>query len=171
MSSVSMPMPKRIRVGSVIVEPMRNRITAGRNSRRVTKREMDVLMRLVEAKSAVATREELLQSVWSDVVVNDDALTLAISRLRQALGDDPRNPEYIETIPTRGYRLLVPTGPADDKTPELRARKLRRYKVGIALLVLLLTMVTAMFMRVRSEYMKVSEDAPSSETGINQTAR
>ena len=124
---------------------------------------MDVLMRLVEARSAVATREELLQSVWSDVVVNDDALTLAISRLRQALGDDPRNPEYIETIPTRGYRLLVPTGPAEARAPQLRARKLRRYQVGIALLLLLLTIVTALFMRVQSEYMKVSDDPPSSE--------
>jgi tetratricopeptide (TPR) repeat protein len=45
--------------------------------------------------------------VWPGVVVGDEALTQAIIKLRRALGDDPRAPRYVETIPKRGYRLVA----------------------------------------------------------------
>ena len=99
----------------------------------------------------------MMDSVWTDVIVNDDALTLAVSRLRHAFADNPRKPEYIETIPTRGYRLLGSTMPVG--RGELKAQKsgLRRYRIGLAVLALLLMLITSLFFRVRTEYEKVSE--------------
>ncbi|MGB5743646.1 MAG: winged helix-turn-helix domain-containing protein [Sedimenticolaceae bacterium] len=54
------------------------------------------------------SREELLKTVWPDVVVGDEALTTAINKIRRAFDDDRRHPKVIETIPKMGYRLIAP---------------------------------------------------------------
>jgi len=118
---------------------------------------MDVLMCLIKAESGVVSRDELMESVWTDVIVNDDALTLAISRLRRAFSDNPRKPEYIETIPTRGYRLLVSTKAVGKEELKDQANGLRRYRIGMVVLALLLVVITSLFVIVRTEYEKVSE--------------
>jgi hypothetical protein len=53
----------------------------------------------------------LLSAVWPGVVVGDEALSQAVTKLRKALGDDVRAPTYIETISKRGYRLIAPVNP------------------------------------------------------------
>jgi hypothetical protein len=67
---------------------------------------MEVLICLAAEAKETLTREELLDRVWGERCVSDEVLTHAITELRHALGDDPSNPTYIETIPKRGYRLL-----------------------------------------------------------------
>ena len=47
----------------------------------------------------------MLKALWPDVAVTDNALTQVVSELRQALGDDPAAPKFIQTVPRRGYRL------------------------------------------------------------------
>jgi len=151
------------RIGDAFVEPMRNRITIGRSSRKVTSREMDVLMHLVHSELSVASREAVMESVWKEVVVNDDALTLAVSRLRRAFADDPRKPRYIETIPTRGYRLLADARPVNGKRSK-GVTVQTRYKIGIAVLLLFLALMTSLFLRVRTEYGKVSDQQAAATT-------
>ena len=56
------------------------------------------------------TRRQLIESVWGTETISDNSLTPAIAELRAALGDDARNPAYIETIYRRGYLLLAPVG-------------------------------------------------------------
>src|SRR5581483_4044468 len=58
----------------------------------------------------LVTREEIQQLLWSSTtfVEFDDALNTAVRKLRNALGDSAENPRFIETVPRRGYRLLVP---------------------------------------------------------------
>ena len=69
-----------------------------------------VLAALMERPGEIVTREELRRRLWSaDVVVDFEvALNSAVSRLRDALGDSADTPSFIETIPKRGYRLVVP---------------------------------------------------------------
>lgn len=69
---------------------------------------MDVLVHLANHAGAVVTTEELISAVWSGRVVGDSAVYERIRKLRRALGDNHRAPRFIETIPKRGYRLLVP---------------------------------------------------------------
>src|SRR6516162_674468 len=52
--------------------------------------------------------EELIQTVWPGTFVTDDVLKRCISELRRVFEDDAHEPHIIETIPKRGYRLLVP---------------------------------------------------------------
>ena len=54
---------------------------------------IDLLLYLVARPSALATKDDLLKALWPDVIVTDNALTQAVSELRQALGDDHRSAE------------------------------------------------------------------------------
>ncbi len=67
---------------------------------------LDLLLQLLLHAGEVVTKEELLESVWPDVMVVDGSLATAVSKLRKALGDD--DPPVIVTVPRVGYRLAVP---------------------------------------------------------------
>ena len=54
------------------------------------------------------TREELIDILWRDKAVNEDALSRCIAELRATLGDNRQSPIYIETVPKRGYRFIQP---------------------------------------------------------------
>lgn len=71
---------------------------------------LQVLEALLRRSGDVVTREELRAEIWkTDTFVDfDHSLHNAIARLREVLGDSPENPRYIETLPRRGYRFLVP---------------------------------------------------------------
>src|ERR1700704_5019004 len=68
-----------------------------------------VLRMLIERGGKIATREEIKRKLWpNDTIVDfDHSINVAIGNLRRALGDSADNPQYIETLARRGYRLLV----------------------------------------------------------------
>jgi len=65
-----------------------------------------VLRYLVDHPEQLVTKEELLNAVWAETVVGEDALTGCIRDLRKVLGDEAKRPQYIETVHRRGYRFL-----------------------------------------------------------------
>lgn len=65
-----------------------------------------LLLELVKNAGRPVSREELMQTLWPNKVVVDEAISNAIKKLRQSLGDDSHHPQYIETIPKVGYRLI-----------------------------------------------------------------
>jgi TolB-like protein/Flp pilus assembly protein TadD len=73
-----------------------------------------ILTMLLERRGEVVTRDELRQRLWpADTFVDfEHGLNRAINKLREALGDSAENPRFIETLPRRGYRLLVGTSSA-----------------------------------------------------------
>ena len=66
----------------------------------------DLLVLLVERRNEAVSRHDILDAVWSDVVVSDGALSQAVRILRRTLGDDPREPTFIRTVPRHGYRFV-----------------------------------------------------------------
>jgi len=72
-----------------------------------------VLAMLVERPGEVITRDEFRESLWpADTFVDWDlGLNSAIMKLRAALGDSAENPRFVETLPRRGYRLIIPVEP------------------------------------------------------------
>jgi DNA-binding winged helix-turn-helix (wHTH) protein/Tfp pilus assembly protein PilF len=75
---------------------------------------IDLLLYLVARPSALVSKDELFKALWPDVAVTDNALTQAVSELRQALDDDPSNPAYIQTVARRGYRFIAPVNSGAD---------------------------------------------------------
>jgi DNA-binding winged helix-turn-helix (wHTH) protein len=95
-----------------LAEPDLNSFTRDGRTVRVEPKVMEVCVRLVQGDGSVVSKADLLESIWRDTAVGEDALTRAISELRRALDDDARNPRVIETIPKRGYRLIGTLHPA-----------------------------------------------------------
>lgn len=77
---------------------------------KLQKQPVEILAMLLERPGDVVTREELREKLWTaDVFVDfDHSLNKAINKLREALGDSPDTPRYIETLPRRGYRFIAP---------------------------------------------------------------
>src|ERR1700754_353502 len=65
-----------------------------------------VLVFLLRNPHRLITKDELLDAVWNDCAVSENSLTRSIALLRRLLGDDTREPRYIATVPTVGYRFL-----------------------------------------------------------------
>ncbi|HMB91392.1 MAG TPA: winged helix-turn-helix domain-containing protein, partial [Rhodothermales bacterium] len=90
------------------VQPQRNRISGAEAATQVEPKIMQVLVYLAERAGDVVSRAEILDAVWSDVVVGEEVVSRSISELRKVFGDNPRSPAVIETIPKAGYRLMAP---------------------------------------------------------------
>src|SRR5215469_9122242 len=77
---------------------------------RVPDQSIKVLTMLVQSSGEVVTRKELHQELWPNgtIVEFDNGINAVIRRLREALEDSAETPRFIETLPRRGYRFLVP---------------------------------------------------------------
>jgi len=95
--------------GEWVIQPHRNQICHedGR-AIHLEHKAIEVLCYLLERPGHTVTLDELLDNVWADRVVEPNVIHRNLSRIRNALGDDPHHPTYIETIPKRGYRILAP---------------------------------------------------------------
>ena len=78
----------------------------GPDARRLDAKDVAVLLHLVELAPQLVTTDALLNRSWPGVVVGDNVVHRVIARLRKALGDDAREPLYIETRPRQGYRFI-----------------------------------------------------------------
>jgi TolB-like protein/DNA-binding winged helix-turn-helix (wHTH) protein/Tfp pilus assembly protein PilF len=85
---------------------------------RVQQQPMKLLEILLEHPGEVVTREELRGRVWPSESFGDfdQALNIAIGKLRSALGDSAENPRFIETLPKRGYRFIADVSVDDADT-------------------------------------------------------
>jgi len=88
---------------------------------RIQDQPFQLLLGLVERHGEVVTREELRQRLWAGntFVDFDKGLGVALTKLRDALGDDASNPRFIETLPKRGYRFIAPVERDDQPKPAL----------------------------------------------------
>jgi Tol biopolymer transport system component/DNA-binding winged helix-turn-helix (wHTH) protein len=75
---------------------------------------LKVLQFLLHHAGRVVTKDELLDAVWNDCSVSESSLTRSVATLRRLLGDDIREPRYIATVPTVGYRFLCDVQVAED---------------------------------------------------------
>jgi DNA-binding winged helix-turn-helix (wHTH) protein len=76
---------------------------------RLQEQPFRVLTMLAERPGEIITREQLRERIWGDTFVDfDQSLNKAVNRLREALNDNAGTPQYIETVPRRGYRFIAP---------------------------------------------------------------
>lgn len=83
----------------------------------LTPKAFNTLLVLVERNGEVVSKDELMQKVWPDTIVEEGGLARNISVLRKALGEGPSGNEYIETVPRTGYRFVADVKKAHDSAP------------------------------------------------------
>jgi len=104
-------MTSKLRIGDWNADPDSGTIARNGETIRLEVRSMRLLMCLAERAGQVASIDELISNVWGGVAVSPDSVYQAVTALRRQLGDDPRKPAYIETVPRLGYRMIAETGP------------------------------------------------------------
>jgi TolB-like protein/DNA-binding winged helix-turn-helix (wHTH) protein len=99
-----------LRFGPYIVDLQAGELRKSGSRVRLQEKPLQLLAALAEQPRRVVTREELRGRLWPDDTFVDfeTGLNTAVSKLRDALSDDAQNPRYIETLPRRGYRFLLP---------------------------------------------------------------
>ncbi len=102
---------RRYRIGTLTVDLDEGRVQRPDGRVNLSPRLLRLLEVLLEAAPRLVRKEQLMDAVWADRVVAAGALTQRIKELRKLLGDDARNPCYIQTVPKRGYRLVAPVEP------------------------------------------------------------
>ena len=109
------PTGRYIHFGPFRIDQQRQEVTRNGSRLKLQGKVYQVLLALIEKPGEVVTREELRIKLWpADTHVNYDAnVNTTVNKLRQALGDSSDKPLYIETIPRKGYCLLVSTEVSD----------------------------------------------------------
>lgn len=90
---------------------------------RLTEKVFNLLLRLVERSGHLVTKEDLMEQVWPDSMVEENNLTVSMSALRKALGERQKEGQYIETVPRRGYRFVADVREVKDKRAKLTREK------------------------------------------------
>jgi len=97
------------RLGECSVDPKFGQIERPDGTSNVAPKAMEVLLCLVNQPGELVERDELIRAGWGNHPDgHEEALTRCIAELRNALGDHHDHPEYIQTVPRRGYRLVAP---------------------------------------------------------------
>lgn len=73
----------------------------------LTPKAAELLILFVRTRGRLLTKDEILDTVWTDLIVEESNLSQTIFLLRKALGDDPKEPHFIRTIPNRGYQFIA----------------------------------------------------------------
>ena len=118
-----------LRVGEWCVNPASGEISRDGQTARLDVRTQRLLMCLAEHAGEVVSIDDLIAQAWPGVSVSHDSVYQAVASLRRLLGDDPRQPTYIETVPRLGYRMLAAVGPWDLTGHAATSR--RRPRVGV----------------------------------------
>jgi len=105
-----------LRIGAWCVNPASGQISRQGKIITLEARTMRLLLCLAERAGEIVSMEELLNQVWSGVIVTQDSVYQAVASLRRQLGDDAKEPAYIATVPRLGYRMVAAVSPWADQS-------------------------------------------------------
>src|SRR5215510_16413374 len=107
--SKSVDLKRQIRFGPFEVDPNAGELRKGGTRIRLPEQPFKILTLLLVHPGEVVTREDIRRALWGENTFVDfeRGLNKAVNRLRDVLGESAENPRFIETLPKRGYRLIV----------------------------------------------------------------
>jgi tetratricopeptide (TPR) repeat protein/DNA-binding winged helix-turn-helix (wHTH) protein len=108
------------RLDGVEIDTSRLCLKRGGEERHLRQQTFQVLIYLLEQRERLVTKDELINHVWQDTAVTDNALEQCLAEIRKVLGDDSRNPRFIKTVPRAGYRFI---GEVEEVSAETEAAK------------------------------------------------
>lgn len=139
--------------GEFRVDVLRRSVERARQPIALSGKAFEILVVLLEQRGAVVDKDALMRQVWPDTAVEENNITVAMSALRKALGENRANPKWIVTIPGRGYRFVgevrsgtqptaeiatpaIPAAPTVAPPTQRRIRRLYLYIAATLLVVL-----------------------------------
>lgn len=141
------------------LEPRRRQLTGpDGNPVGLRSKEFDTLAYLVANAGTPVTKDALMAAVWPGAIVEENNLNQAISKLRQALGDDRHNPTFIATLPGRGYQFIADVNRALVGAPEVHGARERKTAAALPWLFAAAAIAVVAVVILRD---RVTDDVPS----------
>ena len=106
-----------LRIGDWRVDPAIDEISKDGTAVKLEPRTMRLLVYLAQHVGEIVSVDQVLNHVWKDLIVTPNSVYNAVAVLRRVLGDDPKNPTYIDNILRRGYRLVASVAPWSETPP------------------------------------------------------
>ncbi len=100
--------PPRLAFGGFVLDPESGRLLEGERVIPLAPKPFETLFYLASRPGRVVAKTELMEKVWPGTFVTDDVLVQCVVEIRRALGDPAKHPQYVQTIPRRGYQFLTP---------------------------------------------------------------
>jgi transcriptional activator of cad operon len=138
-----------LRVGAWSVNAPTGEISREGETVHLDARSMLLLLCLAEHAGEIVSIDDLLSRVWPGVAVSPDSVYQAVASLRRQLGDDPKQPKYIATVPRLGYRMIATVTPWPEDAantsnpPDIAAKNSNRNRWAPAAVVLLGIVIVA----------------------------
>jgi DNA-binding winged helix-turn-helix (wHTH) protein len=99
---------KRVyRFGDFTLDASERRLLRGSYEVYLFPKTFEVFLYLVERHGHLVRKDELMDSLWANAFVTENALTKRIKEVREALGDDAHQPRYLKTVPRVGYKFIA----------------------------------------------------------------
>jgi len=174
---------QQYQLGAWKVCPQTNSLTNQVDTRSIDNKSMLVLLFLMQHAGQEVTKGQIYQHVWKDSFVADDILSVAVSKIRKALGDNARSPTYIKTLPGVGYRLIANVEiitareqqkneqPLSSGLAKLATSKPSIFKSGISKPNSYVGIISLLFFIVAlTLYISTDETSPAAQLNINSIA-
>ena len=131
----------KLRIGAWCVDANTGLISKDGETVRLEARTLRLLLDLAQHPGEVVSIDDLLDRVWTGVIVTPDSVYQAVASLRRLLGDDPKRPRYIATVPRLGYRLVAEVAPWTSEA--VAGQRKPRGRAALAMAILALVVVAA----------------------------
>lgn len=163
-----------LRVGEWRVNPATGDISRGGEIVRLDARSMLLLLCLAERAGEIVSIDDPLSRVWSGVVVSPDSVYQAVASLRRQLGDDPKQPSYVATVPRLGYRMIAAVAPWRDAAagapgPAGAVTRNRNPWAPVTLVFLGIAAVVVLSLVIQSRNVKTSAPSSVAASGNQKT--
>ncbi len=124
------PMSDRYKIASWIFDADVGTLTQPSVEHRLEHRAARLLELLCQTPGEVVTHDTIIEQVWDGRVVSPNSIAVVIADIRKALGDPAREPRFIETLPKRGYRLLISPEPVMTMPEPATRKPTRRWAIA-----------------------------------------
>jgi len=143
-------MSNSILIGAWAFTPETGTLLSGEDTVRLENRAANLLEYLCRHAGDLVAHEDIIEHVWDGRFVSPNSVAVVISDIRKALGDNPKKPLYIETIPKRGYRFIAHVETPVTVNPTDKAARSRRplYALIATLLLMMSAIVVYKFLTV-----------------------
>ena len=157
----------KIKIGEFILNRTSSTLECAEKCVKLEPLPLAFLCFLLEKKGEIVSRESLLSSVWGNRIVSDDAIRKVVKNLREALTDNAKSPQYIKTVPMKGYCLIAEVIELEQEKPTaLKHLPMKRVAASfILLIIILLTLYSNYF--TSKPVQSSTEEAPTIERLTN----
>jgi len=104
---MSWPIEQTYRFGEFTIDPQQKILLRNDRPLPLAPKVFDTLLILVDSGGRLVAKEELMRRLWPDTFVEESNLTFNIQQIRKTLGDNARQPRFVETVARRGYRFIA----------------------------------------------------------------